>query len=165
MNDGAYQMVKHDMMAFLKDHFVMELATSYDNQPTCSPVIYVLDDEGCFYFVTYRLSFKAQNLIKNPQCSLAIWEFLKMCVQANGVAAVVEDQNRIEWVMDEFADAATRGPNFWAPIFRIQRGDYCVFKITPTWMRVLDLTHTTVRQADFLFTEIHPFYGFNATVF
>ncbi len=164
MTDTRYEDTKRDVIAFLKDHFVMEIATSYDNKPTVSPVIYVMDADGCFYFVTYRLSCKAQNLIKNNQASLTVWEFLKMCVQVDGTTTVVEDPEKIAWVMDAFADAATKDPNFWAPIFRIQRGDYCVFKITPTWMRVLDLTHSTVRQAESPFTEIRPPYGSSATI-
>jgi len=77
-----------------------------------------------------------------------------MSVQASGVASVVEDEAKKEWVIEAFADAATKDPNFWAPIFRIKRGDYMVFQIKPTWMRVLDLTHSTVRQIKSPFTEI-----------
>lgn len=154
MGNTVYEKTKSDMISFLKEEFVMELATCWDNKPAVAPVIYVTDDELNFYFVTYRQSFKAQNLIKNPQCSLTIWQFLKMCVQADGVASVVEDEEKKSWVVDAFADAATKDPNFWAPIFRIKRGDYCVFKIKPTWMRVLDLTHDKVRQKDSPYTEI-----------
>lgn len=154
METSSYDKVRAGAISFLKENFVMELATTYDDKPTCSPVIYVLDDDLNFYFVTYRMSYKAQNLIKNPQCSLTVWQFLQMSLQVDGRASVVEDEAKKEWVIDAFADAATRDPNFWAPIFRIKRGDYCVFKITPTWMRVLDLTHNTVRQEESPFTEI-----------
>jgi len=64
------------------------------------------------------------------------------------------NEKRKEWVIDAFADAATKDSNFWAPIFRIKRGDYCLFKIKPTWMRVLDLAHSTVRQESSPSTEI-----------
>ena len=132
----------------------MNLATVDEDKPAVAPVVFVTDEELNFYFVTYRMSFKAQNLIKNPKCSFTIWEFLKMSVQASGITSVVEDEEKQAWVMDAFADAATKDPNFWAPIFRIKRGDYCIFKIKPTWMRVLDLTHNTVRQEESPFTEI-----------
>lgn len=154
MPDTNYDKTKSAMTSFLKDNFVMEIATSRDNKPAVAPVIYVTDDELNFYFVTYRQSYKAQNLINNPQCSFTIWQFLQMCVQADGIAEIVEDEAKKEWVVKAFADAATKDPNFWAPIFRIKRGDYCVFKIKPTWMRVLDLTHSTVRQEDSPYTEI-----------
>jgi len=149
-----YEQTKADMISFLRENFVMELATTRDDKPTVSPVIYVLDKDLCFYFVTYRMSYKAQNLINNPHASLTVWQFLKMSVQADGVAELVEDESTQAWVMDEFADAATKDPNFWAPIFRIKRGDYTVFKVKPTWMRVLNLSHNTTRAKESPFTEI-----------
>lgn len=154
MNDLTYEKTKSEMISFLKDNFVMNLATVNENKPAVAPVVYVTDDELNFYFVTYRQSFKAQNLVNNSQCSFTIWKFLEMCVQVDGLASLVEDEAKKEWVVKAFADSATKDPNFWAPIFRIKRGDYCVFKIKPTWMRVLDLTHNTVRQEESPYTEI-----------
>jgi len=154
MDDATYKEIKNDMITFLKEKFVMDLATCVDNKPAVAPVVYVIDEDLQFYFVTYTNTLKSNNLIKNPQCSFVIWEFLKMSVQASGVASVVEDEAKKEWVIEAFADAATKDPNFWAPIFRIKRGDYMVFQIKPTWMRVLDLTHSTVRQIKSPFTEI-----------
>lgn len=154
VHNDQYEKIKNDTISFLKENLVMELATCRDNKPAVSPVIYVIDEDLNFYFVTYRNSYKAQNLIANPVCSFTVWQFLQLCIQADGRAEIVDDEAKKSWVVDAFADAATRDPNFWAPIFRIKRGDYCVFKITPTWMRVLDLTRNTVRQEDSPFTEI-----------
>ncbi len=146
--------IKKSVVAFLKENFVMDIATSRDDKPAVAPVVYVIDEELNFYFVTYRMSFKAQNLIANPKCSVSIWKLLQMSVQADGTTSIVDDVVKKEWVINAFADAATKDPNFWAPIFRIKKGDYCVFKITPTWMRVLDLAHNTVRQEDSPYIEI-----------
>lgn len=153
INDN-YEQIKDAATSFLKENFVMALSTANENGPATAPVIFVTDEDLNFYFVTYRISYKAQNLINNPKCSFAIWQFLKMSVQGAGEASIVEDEAKQAWVMDSFADAATKDPNFWAPIFRIKRGDYCIFKIKPTWLRVLDLTHNTVRQQESPFTEI-----------
>lgn len=145
---------KEEMVNFLKNNFVMSLATTNNSVPAVAPVVYVVDDELNFYFVTYRITRKAQNLIANPQCSFTVWQFLEMSVQGSGETSIVEDEARKEWVLEAFADAATKDPNFWAPIFRIKRGDYTVFKIKPTWLRVLDLSHNTVRAKESPFTEI-----------
>lgn len=155
MVDTTYDKTKSDMVAFLKEKFVMELATCIDGKPAVAPMIYVTDENLNFYFVTFKDTLKAKNLIANPQCSFVVWEFLKMSVQASGVASVIEDETIKAWVIEAFADAATKDPNFWAPIFRIKRGDYILFKIKPTWIRVLDLTHNTVRQEESPFTEIN----------
>lgn len=139
---------------FLTENFVMNLATTFEDEPSVAPVIYVIDGELNFYFVTSRMSRKSQQLIQNPNCSLTVWQFLEMSVQANGIASLVEDDAKKEWVIEAFGDAATKDPNFWAPIFRISRGDYCVFKIKPTWLRTLDLTRNTIRQEGSPFIEI-----------
>ncbi len=146
--------IKQKVEAFLREHFVMELATSYKDKPSVSPVVYIVDDDLQFYFVTYADSVKAQKLQKNPYCSFTIWESQQMSIQADGTAQVITDVQKIEWVMDAFADAATKDPHFWAPIFRIKKRSYQVFKITPTWMRSLDLSQSTVRQQKTPFTEI-----------
>lgn len=132
----------------------MNFATCHEEKPAVSPLIYVMDDDLNFYVVTYRDTVKAQNLTHNPQCSFTIWQFLQMSVQAAGAVSIVEDEAKKDWVMDAFADVATRDPHFWAPIFRMKRGDYAIFKITPTWMRVLDLSSNTVRQEKSPFTDI-----------
>jgi len=92
--------------------------------------------------------------MENPQCSFVIWEFLKMSVQASGVASVVEDEAKKEWFVKEYSDKSTNDPNFWDPMFRMKIEEYVIFVIRPTWMRVLDLSHSTVRQEKSPFTEI-----------
>ncbi len=154
MDTETYEHIKSDTISFLKQHWVMELATCSDQKPAVTPVVYVMDDDLHFYFITYRDTLKARNLLVNPECSLVVWEFLHMSVQVSGVATLVEDEAKKAWVVEAFADAATKDPNFWAPIFRIQGGDYAVFEIQPTWMKSLDLTHSTVRQEESPFTEI-----------
>jgi nitroimidazol reductase NimA-like FMN-containing flavoprotein (pyridoxamine 5'-phosphate oxidase superfamily) len=152
MNHKALE--KSEIIQFLKRNFVMDMATVDGDKPAVAPVVYVMDEELNMYIVTYQTSYKAHNLLKNPHYSFTVWQFLQMSVQGSGVASVIEDKKKIEWVMDAFADAATRDPNFWAPIFRIKRGDYCVFQIKLTWLRALDLSRNTVRQEESPFTEI-----------
>lgn len=89
-----YEKIKIDMTAFLKEKFVMELATSVDNKPTVAPMVYAVDDDLNFYFITYTYTLKAENLIVNPHCSFVVWEFLRMSVQASGTASVVEDETK-----------------------------------------------------------------------
>jgi|GEM_PF-3206986 len=45
----------------------MDLATSHEDKPAVASAVYVIDEDLNFYFVTYRVSLKAQNLINNPQ--------------------------------------------------------------------------------------------------
>ena len=154
MEDKKTTITKSTVKTFLQMNFVAELATTDGDKPTCSPVIYVTDEDLNFYFVTNTESYKAQNILKNPNVSMTVWEFTKMSIQMDGVATEVTDEEVKEWVVNAFGDAATKDPNFWAPIFRIKRSDYVVFKITPNWLRALDLSHDTVRSKLTPYTEI-----------
>lgn len=154
MEQSLNTISKEATYAFLKAHYIMALATLADEFPAVAPMIYLVAEDLSIHFVTFRQSFKAQNLLKNPHCSFTVWEFSQMSVQASGLAEEVKDPATIQWAMDAFADKATNDPNFWAPIFRIHKGDYIVFRITPTWMRALDLSHNTVRQEETPFSQI-----------
>jgi nitroimidazol reductase NimA-like FMN-containing flavoprotein (pyridoxamine 5'-phosphate oxidase superfamily) len=73
MVDTTYDITKSDMVAFLKEKFVMELATCIDGKPAVAPMVYVTDENLNFYFVTYRDTLKSTNLIANPHCSFVVW--------------------------------------------------------------------------------------------
>lgn len=159
MNDDKNTITKEAVNEFLQLNFVAELATSFNDKPTCTTVIYVIDKDLNFYFVTNVDSHKAVNIFRNPNVSMTVWEFAKMSIQMDGVATEVKDEDKIEWVVNAFGDAATKDPNFWAPIFRIKRSDYVAFKVTPNWLRALDLSHDTVRSKLTPYTEIIPNEG------
>lgn len=154
MDATTQTITKDEVTSFLKSNFVAVLSTTNDDKPTCSPVVYVIDDDLNFYFVTNTETYKAKNILKNPNVSMAVWQFLQMSVQMDGTATKITDDSTKEWVIEAFGDAATKDPNFWAPIFRIERSDYVVFKIKPTWLRALDLTHDTVRSKQSPYTSI-----------
>ena len=145
---------KTKVLDFIKSNTTTEIATVINNKPSVAVVVYVTDKKLNFYFVTHVGTRKAKNLLKNPYISLAIWEHYKMLIQADGKATVVKDKKTKDWVMDGFADIATADPNFWAPIFKMSGSDYIIFKITPKWIRALDLSESTVNHKGSPFTEI-----------
>jgi nitroimidazol reductase NimA-like FMN-containing flavoprotein (pyridoxamine 5'-phosphate oxidase superfamily) len=144
-----------DVLEFLQEHFIMELATaSAASRPAASVMLYATDTNLHFYCATHNDSYKAKNMLDNPQVALTVWEHQKMMVQVDGVAEQVREQGKQAEVLDMLADAATHDTSFWPPVFRIKGGDYIVFHIIPTWIRVLDLTQDTMRQEDEPFTTI-----------
>lgn len=142
------------ILDFLRTQFIMEIATSHKDKPAASIVLYMVDDDFNFYFVTHNDSYKSQNLLNNPRISLAIWKHQEMLVQVDGAAQPVIDEREKERLMDELADAATNDEAFWPPVFRIKGDKYIIFKVTPHWLRSLDLTRNTIRQEDSPFTEL-----------
>ncbi len=154
MDNKSQTISKDAVQHFLESNYTAELATSRQDKPTCSTIVYVVDEELNFYFVTYVDSYKANNLLINPYVSMTIWEPQIMSIQMDGVANIVKDEDVKEWVVNAFGDAVTKDTSFWAPIFRIKGSDYIVFKITPNWLRALDLSLDSVRSDSSPYTEI-----------
>jgi uncharacterized protein YhbP (UPF0306 family) len=61
MSELGVSITKEEVTSFLKTNFVANISTTDGDKPTCSPIIYVIDDELNFYFVTNTDSFKAKN--------------------------------------------------------------------------------------------------------
>lgn len=145
---------KNQLLSFLRANYVMSIATSDNDMPSSSILLYHVDEGLNFYFATHTNSLKVRNLQKNPRISLSVWEHNKMLVQANGKAIELTSDEEKVLIIDKLAESAAKGANFWPPLFRIKGDDYIVFKITPDWMRVLDLEKDTMTQVDSPFTEV-----------
>lgn len=142
-------------LEFLNDQFIAEIATATnDGKPSASVILFVVDDDLNLYFATHRDSFKAKNLLDNARVSYAVWEHGTYLVQADGEAIPLTETDKHTHILDQLADAATKDKDFWPPIFRISGDDYIIFKVRPTWMRMLDLSRSSVRQEDEPFIDI-----------
>lgn len=132
----------------------MSIAVSQNNKPQSSVLLYAMDDDFTFYFATHRDSHKAQTLLSNPAISLNVWQHGEMLVQADGTVTIIQDADAVSAVLDKLANAASKDEHFWPPVFRISGDEYIVFKITPHWMRSLNLNTAHMTESD------SPFYEF-----
>lgn len=148
------QRTPEEVQNFLKEQFIMNVATISENKPHSSVLLYAMDDDMTFYFVTHSDTHKAKNLLKNPHISLSVWKHGDMLVQADGVVSTIDDQEQKLGVIDRLADAASKGDDFWPPVLRLGGDDYVVFTIKPYWMRALDLSQNTMRAKESPYTEI-----------
>jgi len=72
-----------------------------------------------------------------------------MCtVQWDGKAKKVHDAKKLNLIVEKLADKAVALEKFWPPIFTFFGEDYVVYEVTPTWMRVLDLSLQHIRDAE-----------------
>jgi general stress protein 26 len=145
---------KKIILDFIKSQFILNLATANEGKPASSVMLYTADDDLNFYIATHRNSYKSQNLIKNPVASISIWEHNKMLVQSDVSVSEVTNPETADKILDALADQATEKKDFWPPVFRIKGDDYVIFKLSPTWIRGLDLTRNTVHQDDSPFIEV-----------
>ncbi len=57
---------------FLKNHEVCRVATSQNDEPHITPVNFVFDDDGFFYFATDYDTRKYRNLARNKKSALVV---------------------------------------------------------------------------------------------
>lgn len=146
--------IKKEVLAFLKANIIMSIAVCSNNKPISSILLYYVEDDFTFYFATHESSYKAKVLLENPAVSLSVWKFNDMLVQVDGTAQPIRDEHEKLAMVDKLAESASKEKDFWPPLLRIKGNDYIVFKITPTWMRQLDMKQNTISQTESPLTEI-----------
>lgn len=149
--------VREKTLQYLKGQSLMVLATATpDGSPYASTMLYVVDDDLNFYFITRKDTKKSGQLAENPKAALSIGCASPMNVQAEGAVEEVTDETLRAELFARLAEAGGRIKDFWPPILRIEAGDYLLFRIAPTWLRVLDLEGEHINEAELPFTEIIP---------
>ena len=147
--------VRKEVMTFLEGQNVLQSATAdKEGKPAASVMLYIVDEDFNFYVLTKRHTYKAQHLLENPRISFSVLDLKDMFLQVDGIVEELSDEESRNWVADQFADKATDIEDFWAPILWTKDKDYIAFKITPTWMRMMNLKVKTVHQEGSPFTEI-----------
>lgn len=146
---------KQDVIKFLRSVNIMSLAACHGDKPISTILLFAVDEDLNFYFATRSETYKTKALEVNPNVSMAIWEHKRMLVQVDGKAEKIENLEEVNEVIDMLADSVSRIGNFWPPVVRFNdKGEYAVFRITPHWLRSLDLTNESIREKEDPFTEI-----------
>ncbi|MEO0270339.1 MAG: pyridoxamine 5'-phosphate oxidase family protein [candidate division WOR-3 bacterium] len=65
--------IKKILYELLKEEKIMVLATSFEDKPWATPVIFAWDGKNKIYFLSRKSTRHAVNLEKNPQISAAIY--------------------------------------------------------------------------------------------
>lgn len=147
--------VKKKALDYLLSQSLMVLATaSPDGKPYATTMLFTMDDDFNFYFVTRKETRKNRNLIDNPVASISIGFDPPMNVQAEGKVELVEDEKLRGDLFARLAVASDRIDDFWPPILRIEAGEYLLYRIKPSWVRVLDMESRNVNEEEMPLFEI-----------
>ncbi|MFC1638769.1 pyridoxamine 5'-phosphate oxidase family protein [Patescibacteria group bacterium] len=143
-------------LKFLRDERIMFFATaSPDGEPHVAAMLFAVDDNFTFTFVTREDTAKAKNLAGNPRGALSVggWHG-DMNVQAWGPVEQIAEAEEARSAMARIADVNSGLEGFWPPLLRIDAGGYAVFRLRPDRVRALDLTSRHVNEAEPPFTEL-----------
>ncbi len=135
---------KEIVLNFLREVSVMSIAVNLNDKPISSVVAFYVDNDFSFYFATKRNTYKDQALRRNLKISLSVWEHNRMHIQASGDAREIADQQELDDTVKLIKKSISHLKNFWWPIQAIKAGDYVAYKIHIEWLRVLDLSNSTV---------------------
>jgi len=126
--------VRQRMLAYMRGHVTMTLATACDGQPRAATVFYA-NDGFDLYFISDPDSVHSQDLLANPRVFVTIsqdyadWQAIQG-IQLSGQAELLED--------------ATRAGDVYAAKFPFVAGfpaaAITYWKIAAQWVRLVDNT-------------------------
>ncbi|MBI2414518.1 pyridoxamine 5'-phosphate oxidase family protein [candidate division WWE3 bacterium] len=143
---------REDKLMTLKSFPIMNIATINKSNPLSSVVLFYVDNDLNFYFVTRENSYKAKSLLEDNKISFSVWNQNQMIVQADGVASVfVDKENKI---INEIVESLKLLGEFWPPLLSFSESDYILFKIKPNWLRALNIKDQKIATEKPSFTFI-----------
>jgi general stress protein 26 len=150
--------IQADFMDFLKSKKVAVISTvSSDGKPESATIYFIVSENFTFYFMTKSFTRKYANLQHNPQVALVVGaDNEPVTAQIQGMVTQVTDQKefleRLDLLRKNFFEN-----EFVAPLYQLapERNDIVIFKITPSWIRWLDLRREK-NKIDSGFVQILP---------
>lgn len=128
----------------------MFLATvSSDGNPHGSVLIYDVDDDLNFYFVTNKHSSKSKNIRGTEKVAFVVLSPSKdMTLQGGGLASEVKGERRLARI-EMLLQKANTEIDGWAPISRYKAEDLALFKIETEWLSLLDIADMSQGELQF----------------
>jgi uncharacterized protein YhbP (UPF0306 family) len=126
--------VKDLVSKYLKEGRVMQIATCDGGQPWICSVYFVPDDQQNLYWLSLPARRHSLEIAKNFKIAIAIAvKFDKnpiIGIQAEGSAAVVEDEKTIEKVLPAYVEKYGNGKDFYE-LFKAGKNQHQLYKFTP----------------------------------
>lgn len=120
------------------------IATATDNKPECAVMAFVVLDDLSLIISTHSNTRKWENIGNNKNVAVTFgWDFIKPNIQYEGIATQVEPGKNHDLHQKVYFEAHPELEKF-------KRPDTVFIKITPTWVRLTDLTAKppTIEQAE-----------------
>lgn len=131
--------LKDRILEFLKANVVAVVATTtVAHTPSATTIYYIVEDDFSIYFMTKSSSRKAGNIANNNHIALVVGtDNIPITVQVEGIAQEVHGKDEVIAVVGKLASASNQG-EYFAPIDNLPGDKMSVYKVTPSWMRLLD---------------------------
>ena len=131
---------KKQLKIFLEGVSVMSIAVCLDNKPMSSVVLFTVDNDLSFYFLTKRNTYKAKALRSNPQISISIWVQNNKLIQASGEVMEISGDAEFDKYYKKLSSISDRMQNAYWPFTAVKGEESVVYKVFTKWLRVMDLS-------------------------
>ena len=138
---------KQEVLKFLKEKELAVVSTvSAASKPESATVIYFIDDEFNFYFITRRNTRKFENLQLNKNVALVVGtELMPITVQIEGTAELITGEKG-EALVTEIAKRPQIQSLYFGPFLELKGIDFAAFKVKINWLRWLSIDPETGKE-------------------
>lgn len=129
--------MKQEALDFLKDRVIAVVATTDKNhKPNAATILYHIDDDMNFFFMTRKQTRKYENIMANPHVAIVVGiGDGPGTVQAEGEAREIE--NGLEKFFDEIRENKMLKEMYYGPFLMLPGADLAVFRVWLGWMQYL----------------------------
>lgn len=138
---------KQEVLKFLKEKALAVVSTiSIEGKPEAATVIYFIDDDFEFYFITRRNTRKFKNLQSNNNVALVVGtELMPVTVQIEGAAELITDEKG-DVLVAEIAKRPQIQSLYFGPFLELKGVDFAAFKVKINWLRWLSVDPETGKE-------------------
>lgn len=133
--------IKRQALEFLKNKEIAVISTvSENNEPTAATILFSVDDDFNFYFITRRQTRKFKNLQINKNIAIVVGTELEPgTIQIQGEAQLLKENEAEKFIKEMTKNKKDLLDLYSGPFLSISGIDFAIFKVKINWMRYLKL--------------------------
>lgn len=137
--------LKQEALDFLRKHIIAVVATTDDaHAPQAATVLYHIDDNMNFYFITRKQTRKYKNLMTNGKVALVVgMGDGPGTIQVEGEARLIEDGEEVGKFFENMKKHDGLAEAYYGPFLMLPGLDLAIFCVRVSWMRYLHLNTDT----------------------
>ena len=144
---------KTKFLEFVKSkHTAVIASVSYTGKPAAATIYFSMDEQLNIYFMTKKFARKFENLQNDHNVALVIgMDNEPATVQIEGIASQITEEKEFDLLMQQLQKKFFDN-DFVAPLFQLSsdKNEIILYKITPKWIRWLDLRGEDNKNGDFI---------------
>ena len=145
--EQATEKIEQSALQFAKARKLAIISTvSSEGVPESAMVLYHIDDEFNFFFVTRSDSRKVRNLSTNKNISVVIGTDLgPSTLQMSGTAEIIP-QDEQKTFIENLSKDTTLGALYYGPFLEIVGINFTLYKVKMNWVRWLTLDLNRLKE-------------------